>query len=186
MTKKGKLIVIAAPSGTGKTTLVKKLLETVPNLAVSISHTTRGKRPNETDGVDYYFVDKQTFKEMIAQNDFLEYATVFENFYGTSKSMVEKTLSTGTDVILEIDWQGHQQVKRLFPEEMSIFITPPSKEALKERLNERGEDSAEVIAKRLADADETLSHADEFDHIVVNDELDRALKELQAIIKTDN
>jgi len=181
----GNLFVIAAPSGTGKTTLVKSLLAELPNLAVSISHTTRAKRPNEEHGVNYFFIDEPEFRRMIEQGDFLEYATVFGAFYGTSHRWVEETLNQGIDVILEIDWQGMQQIKALVPESISIFILPPSKANLKDRLVKRNQDKPEVIQERLADLQETLSHIDEFDYVVVNDDFTQALGELKLIIQAN-
>lgn len=178
----GRLYVVAAPSGAGKTSLVKALVESLPEVTVSISHTTRKKRPNETDGVNYHFIDKTTFQQMIQHQDFLEHATIFDNYYGTSKRWVEQTLAQGKDVVLEIDWQGQQQVKRLFPQSLSIFILPPSLEVLRERLVGRNQDDAEVIKKRLADARESVSHINEFDFVVINDQFDKALEELSFIV----
>lgn len=182
MAQTGNLYVIAAPSGTGKTSLVKALTESLTHIAVSISHTTRSIRPGEKNGVNYFFVEKSEFKQMIERNEFLEYATVFENFYGTSKRWVDETLEAGTDVILEIDWQGHQQIKRLFPQSIGIFILPPTLTDLKERLINRNQDSAAIIEKRLADVRETVSHVNEFEYLLVNDDFDRALRDLQTII----
>ncbi|MBV9575361.1 MAG: guanylate kinase [Gammaproteobacteria bacterium] len=179
----GNLYVVAAPSGAGKTTLVKALVDSFPKITVSISHTTRSKRPNEMHGVNYYFIDKSEFQRMISQQDFLEYAAIFDNLYGTSKSWVEQTLTKGLDVILEIDWQGHQQIKKLFPHVISIFILPPSLEDLRERLTKRNQDHAEVIKKRLADAQETISHANEFDYLIINDDFMKALHDLKIIIE---
>lgn len=178
----GHLYVIAAPSGTGKTTLVKALVDSMPQITVSISHTTRPKRPGEVDGVNYYFVTKPEFASMIEHGDFLEHATIFEHFYGTSKSWVQATLSKGIDVILEIDWQGHQQIKRLFPESISIFILPPSLEDLRERLFKRNQDHPDIIKKRLADARGTVSHIPEFDYLIINDEFSHALHDLVCIV----
>lgn len=180
---KGNLFVVAAPSGAGKTSLVNKLIETLDNISVSISHTTRGKRPNETEGVNYFFIDKNKFEQMIAAGEFLEHANVFENYYGTSKRWVEETRAKGIDVILEIDWQGHQQIKKLFPDAISIFILPPSMTALRERLVLRDQDKAEVIEKRLADVRETMSHAGEFDYLVMNDDFERAVGDLVLIVR---
>lgn len=179
----GTLYVIAAPSGTGKTTLVKALIDVLPRITVSISHTTRPHRPNERHGKNYHFVDKDEFERMIQHGDFLEYATIFGHYYGTSKSWVHKTLSEGTDVILEIDWQGHQQVKHLFPEAISIFILPPSLNDLRERLVKRNQDHPEIIQVRLADAKTTLSHINDFDYVVMNEDFDRALHDLKIIIQ---
>ena len=184
-TDTGNLFVIAAPSGAGKTTLVKALIDSLSHITVSISHTTRPKRPNEIDGINYYFVDKTEFERMIAHHDFLEYANIFDHLYGTSKSWVEKTLAQGIDVILEIDWQGHQQIKKLFPDSISIFILPPSLEDLRDRLHTRNQDHPDIIKKRLADAKETLSHLAEFDYIVVNDEFTHAAHDLTCIVEAE-
>lgn len=180
----GNLYVIAAPSGAGKTTLVEALIDSLPKITVSISHTTRPKRPNEMHGINYYFIDKSEFEHKIEHGDFLEYATVFDNYYGTSKSWVSETLAKGIDVILEIDWQGHQQIKELFPHATSIFILPPSMEDLRIRLVKRNQDNPDIITKRLADAKETVSHIHEFDYVVVNDDFVNALKDLQTIIES--
>lgn len=182
MADKGNLYVIAAPSGAGKTTLVKSLVDALPKITVSISYTTRTKRPSEVDNVNYHFVDKAEFDRMIAHGDFLEYATIFDNLYGTSKTWVEQTLLKGLDVILEIDWQGQQQIKRLFPKSTSIFILPPSINSLRDRLVRRNQDHADIIQKRLADARETVSHIPEFDYVVVNDDFEHALHDLKTII----
>ncbi len=180
----GHLYVIAAPSGTGKTTLVKALIEAVPKLMVSISHTTRAKRPDEVQSVHYHFVELTEFKKMIAHHDFLEYATIFDHYYGTSKRWVEDTLAQGVDVILEIDWQGHQQIKQLFPDALGIFVLPPSMQALKERLLKRNQDRPDVIEKRLADAKEAVSHLHEFDYLIINDDFTHALTDLKIIVES--
>ncbi len=182
MPQTGNVYVIAAPSGTGKTSLVKALNDTVENLSVSISHTTRPIRPGEVDGVNYFFVSKDQFMKMVERGDFLEHAYVFDNCYGTSKRWVEDMRSKGVDVILEIDWQGHQQIKKLFPDSISIFLLPPSLEDLRERLLKRNQDAAAVIEQRLADVRETVSHVDDFDYLVMNDDFDRAVKDLTTII----
>ena len=181
---KGSLYVIAAPSGAGKTTLVRVLTESLLNVAVSISHTTRDQRPNEKNGEDYHFVSKPEFERLIAHGDFLEYATVFNQYYGTSKTMVEQTLSKSDDVILEIDWQGHQQIKQLMPECISIFILPPSLDILRDRLIKRNQDHPDVIEQRLADVRATVSHLPEFDYVVINDDFTRALHDLKIIIES--
>lgn len=181
---KGSLYVIAAPSGAGKTTLVRVLTESLPNIVVSISHTTRDQRPSEKNGEDYHFVSREEFERLIKQGDFLEYATVFNQLYGTSKPTVEQTLSNGVDVILEIDWQGHQQIKRLMPECIGIFILPPSLSILRERLIKRDQDHHEIIEERLSDVRETVSHLPEFDYVVVNDDFTRALHDLKMIIES--
>jgi guanylate kinase len=179
---RGKLFVIAAPSGAGKTSLVRALMQRRPTLRFSISYTTRAQRPNERDGHDYFFVDKPQFERMVAAGDFLEHARVFDNYYGTSRSQVERILDASQDVLLEIDWQGAQQIRRTLPECRSIFVLPPSREALEQRLRGRKTDSDEVIARRLRDSLADLSHWSEFDYIVVNDDFDRATGELEAIV----
>lgn len=185
MSRQGTLYVVAAPSGTGKTTLVKALIESLPGITVSISHTTRSRRPAEIDGINYYFITEDRFQQMIAHHDFLEYATVFNHHYGTSKSWVEKTLSEGTDVILEIDWQGCDQIQRLFPECVSIFILPPSLSDLAKRLLERAQDTPEVIQQRLADARETISRIHHFNYVVMNADFNTAVHDLMAIVKSN-
>jgi len=183
MADTGNLFVVAAPSGAGKTTLVKAVTSALSNIIVSISHTTRLKRPSEAHGINYYFVDKTEFQRMIDHQDFLEYATIFDNLYGTSKSWVKQTLEKGTDVILEIDWQGHQQIKHLFPQAVSIFILPPSLNDLQFRLITRNQDHPDIIKKRLADAQETASHFHEFDYLVMNDDFAAAQHDLSTIIE---
>jgi len=180
----GHLYIISAPSGAGKTSLVKALLDNMDNIMVSVSHTTRPKRDGETHGVNYYFVEKTEFESMLAENTFLESATVFGNYYGTSKTWVESQLSQGIDVILEIDWQGAEKVRKLMPDAINIFILPPSKQVLSQRLYGRGTDAEEVIQRRLDAAMDEMRHCHEFDYLIVNDDFDLALQELQAIIKT--
>lgn len=180
--ERGTLYVISAPSGAGKTSLVAALLEQDPLLGVSVSHTTRPMRPGEVDGVDYHFVDRPAFEAMIARSQFLEHASVFGNYYGTSQVWVEQTLAAGRDVILEIDWQGAVQVRRLMTDCVSIFIAPPSPSALRARLTGRGTDSPEVVERRLREAREECRHALEFDYLVINDQFDVALAELRAIV----
>ena len=182
MSESGNLYVISAPSGTGKTTLVKTLVDSLPNITVSISHTTRLKRPAEVHGVNYYFINENEFKHMIQHGDFLEHAIVFNNMYGTSRSWVEETLRRGIDVILEIDWQGAQQIQRLIPACISIFILPPSLDALSNRLMRRNQDKPEIIRKRLADAQETISHVSEYQYVVLNDDFEAALEDLKTIV----
>ena len=182
MANRGKLFVIAAPSGAGKTSLVRALMERRPALRFSISYTTRQQRPNERDGHDYFFVDKPEFERMVAAGEFLEHARVFDNYYGTSRKQVEQLLDQGQDVLLEIDWQGAQQIRRALPECRSIFVLPPSRAALEQRLRNRGTDSDEVIARRLRDSIADLSHWNEFDYIVVNDDFSHATRELEAIV----
>jgi guanylate kinase len=179
---KGKLYIISAPSGAGKTSLIKKLLPQVEKLMVSVSHTTRTQRDGEQHGVDYFFTPVDTFKTEISLGNFLEYAEVFDNFYGTAQSTVEANLKLGIDVILEIDWQGAQQIRKLLPETLSVFIVPPSTEVLKERLQGRGQDSEEIINRRMQDAVQEMSHYAEYDYLVVNDDFNMALAELQSII----
>ena len=178
----GKLYVISAPSGAGKTSLVRALLATRPNLVVSVSHTTRPPRPQEVDGRDYYFVTPERFAELIRQDAFLEHARVFDNWYGTGAQQLRERLDAGLDVLLEIDWQGARQVRRARPDCISIFILPPSPAALEQRLRERRTDSAQTIARRLADARTDMSHYGEFDYVVVNDQFERAAKELGQIL----
>lgn len=180
--KRGKLFVIAAPSGAGKTSLVRALMQLRPALRFSISYTTRRQRPNERHSHDYFFVDKSEFERMVAAGDFLEHARVFDNCYGTSRKQVEQLLCAGQDVLLEIDWQGAQQIRGALPECRSIFVLPPSREALEQRLRGRGTDSDEVIARRLRDSLADLSHWSEFDYIVINDDFARATADLQAIV----
>ena len=179
----GQLIIISAPSGTGKTSLVNALVKSVDDIRVSVSHTTRAPRPGERDGVDYNFVDVAAFEAMIDRHQFLEYARVFDNYYGTSREWLQEQLSAETDVVLEIDWQGAAHVRVATPGTISIFILPPSLEELRNRLESRGQDSAEVIERRLAEAEEEISHVREYDYVVTNDEFDRALADLTAIVR---
>lgn len=179
----GSLFVVAAASGTGKTSLVKALVESMPGLGVSVSHTTRPMRPGELEGVNYHFIAREEFVRMIGEGAFLEHAEVFGNLYGTSKQWVLDQLQQDRDVILEIDWQGAAQIRRLLPESVGIFILPPSLETLQSRLTGRGQDSAEVIAHRLREAQGDISHYAEFDYLVVNDDFDAALGDLQAVVR---
>lgn len=179
------LFVVSAPSGAGKTSLVKELLAADAGLAVSVSHTTRAMRPGEQDGVDYHFVDIPTFQGMVADGAFLEHARVFDNFYGTAQASVEATLARELDVVLEIDWQGARQVRQRIPEAVSIFILPPSRSALQERLRGRGQDSDEVIARRMRDARSETEHYNEYDYLVVNDDFSTALAQLQAVVTAE-
>lgn len=176
------LYVISAPSGAGKTSLVKALIEQTPDIGVSVSHTTRAMREGEHDGQDYHFVDKEMFLSMIEQGAFLEHAQVFDNFYGTAMANIEQKLKLGEDVILEIDWQGAAQVRKLLPYAVNIFILPPSQAELEERLRGRGQDSEEIIARRMRDAKSETSHYSEYDYLVVNDDFDTALAELKSIV----
>lgn len=178
----GTLYIVSAPSGAGKTSLLKALLENAQGIGLSVSHTTRAKRPGEQEGVHYHYVDEATFAQMVADEAFLEHAKVFDNYYGTSQAAVLAQLASGQDVILEIDWQGAQQVRKHFPQAVGIFILPPSKDALRERLTDRGQDDTTIIDRRMRDAEAEMSHYHEFDYVVVNDEFEGALGELQAII----
>lgn len=180
-TARGKLFVIAAPSGAGKTSLVRALMQRMPELRFSISYTTRRRRETEQNGRDYFFVDRAEFDRMVANGEFLEHAQVFDNCYGTSRAQVERMLAQGDNVLLEIDWQGAQQVRSAMPECRTIFILPPSRAALEQRLRGRGTDSEEVIARRLRDSIADMSHWHEFDYVVVNDDFERATADLEAI-----
>lgn len=181
MSDKGTLYVVSAPSGAGKTSLVKALLERDNRVLVSVSHTTRDMRPGEVDGKDYNFVDMDQFNSMIEAGAFLEHAEVFTNKYGTSQLWVEDQLAQGNDVILEIDWQGAQQVRRLMPDCLSIFILPPSQEELRRRLTGRGTDSQEVIDHRMSQAVGEMSHYGEYNYLIINDDFDTALDELASV-----
>lgn len=180
----GSLYIISAPSGAGKTSLVNALIKQDQHISVSISHTTRAQRPGEENGVNYHFIDKPGFQDMIKQDAFLEYAEVFDNYYGTARSSVEAQLAEGQDVILEIDWQGARQVRELMPEHVSIFILPPSRADLQQRLSDRGQDSEETINRRMRDAISETSHYNEYDFLVINDDFDTALRDLTAIFST--
>ncbi len=178
----GKLYIISAPSGAGKTSLVKQLITEVDQLVVSVSHTTRNMRKGESHGSDYFFVSVDAFKSMIETQAFLEHAQVFDNFYGTAQKTVEDNLAQGLDVILEIDWQGAQQVRKMLPDSLSIFILPPSIEVLKQRLQNRAQDNDEIIERRMRDAVTEMSHYPEFDYLIVNDDFKLALDQLKSII----
>lgn len=184
--KSGTLFIIAAPSGAGKTSLVKALLEQLSNIVVSVSHTTRQPRAGETDAVDYHFSSEADFKTLINNNQFLEYAKVFGNYYGTSRESVESQLAAGNNLILEIDWQGAQQVKSQLRNSVAIFILPPSYRTLRERLVSRQKDALETIEKRMSAAEDEISHYDDFDYAVINDDFETALSELKAIITATN
>lgn len=178
----GNLFIVAAPSGAGKTTLVSLLLENDPQIRVSISHTTRAPRPGEENGREYHFIDVPAFLDKVQSGEFLEWAEVHGNYYGTSKKWIESEMSSGRDVLLEIDWQGAQQVRKSFPKAIGIFVLPPSMDVLKTRLSGRGTDSAEVIARRIAAAHDEMRHVDEFDYVIINDDLQQASGDLQSIV----
>ena len=179
----GTLYIISAPSGGGKTSLVNALLESVSNLEVSISYTTRAPRPGEKEGVDYHFVNETQFKQLIQEKAFLEHATVFGHYYGTSVAWVSKKIAAGIDIILEIDWQGAQQIREKMPESIGIFIIPPSWEILEKRLRLRAQDEETVIKKRMADAKAELAHFDEYDYLILNENFSNALADLNAILR---
>ena len=176
------LFIIAAPSGCGKTSLVKALLKNSKNLAVSVSHTTRKPRKGEIDGENYHFVSNETFEQMISNNDFIEYAEVFGNMYGTAKTNIYEKLDSNINIILEIDWQGARQVRQNMPEVISIFILPPSKNVLLERLTSRGQDDKATISERMENSEKEMSHYNEFGYLIINDQFDSALNNLKAII----
>lgn len=182
MSSRGTLYTISAPSGAGKTSLVKALIDTTRNVRVSVSHTTRAMRPGEQDGVNYHFTERDAFIDMIGQSAFLEHAEVFGNLYGTSTQWVKDTLDGGTDVILEIDWQGAQQVRHLIPETVSVFILPPSREELTRRLTDRGQDDNNTIDARMQEAINEMSHYVEGHYVIINDDFDAALVDFQAIL----
>lgn len=179
----GSLFIVAAPSGAGKSTLVNALLAQEPGIELSISTTTRAPRPGETDGVQYHFTSADDFVARTARSEFLEWAEVFGNYYGTSRLMVEREMKAGTDILLEIDWQGARQVKKQFPQAVGIFILPPSIAALSERLHKRGQDEENVIERRLLAAGGEISHAPEFDYVIINEEFNVALSEMSAIVR---
>jgi guanylate kinase len=181
---KGVLYIVSAPSGAGKTSLVKALLKADPAIRLSVSYTTRPPRSGETDGRDYHFVSREHFEAMLAEGEFLEHAEVYGNLYGTSKGSIERDLDAGRDVLMEIDWQGAEQVKRHFPQSASIFVLPPTFNALRTRLAGRGQDSEDVIERRLAAAAHDVAHAEAFDYIIVNDDFDHALQDLVAITRS--
>jgi guanylate kinase len=179
----GQLFIVSAPSGAGKTSLVHALVAALPDIAVSVSHTTRPMRTGEVQGRDYHFVDEARFATMVARDEFLEHALVFGNRYGTSRSAVDETLARGLDVVLEIDWQGARRVRELKPEAVSVFILPPSLSELRRRLERRGKDDAAVIARRMEAARAEMSHFEEYGYLVVNDDFPRASLDLQAIVR---
>jgi guanylate kinase len=180
----GTLYIISAPSGAGKTCLVKALLERLEGITVSVSHTTRAPRPGEQDGADYHFIDRERFEALVAAGEFLEHAQVFDNYYGTRRATLEERLEAGEDVILEIDWQGARQVFEAFPQAIKVFILPPSREALYERLQGRGQDSEAVIRRRMADAVAEMRHYDEYHYLVINDDFNTALADLEALFRS--
>ena len=180
------LFIIAAPSGCGKTSLVRALIESSNNLSVSISYTTRKPRKGEINSTNYHFVSKERFAEMIFNNDFIEFAEVFGNMYGTARNNIKEKLDANIDIILEIDWQGARQVRENMPNSISIFILPPSKNVLLQRLTDRGQDDEETISKRMKNSESEMSHYDEFEYLVINDQFDSALNDLKAIIQDCN
>ncbi len=182
MSSRGTLFTVSAPSGAGKTSLVKALVETMPKVQVSVSHTTRAMRPGEVDGSNYHFVGREQFMRMLEQGLFLEQAEVYGNCYGTSKTWVEQTLAQGLDVILEIDWQGAQQVRRQIPAAVGVFILPPSRQTLHQRLTGRGQDKADIIERRMRQAIDEMSHYVEADYLIINDHFDTALAQFKAVI----
>ncbi|MEL0629532.1 guanylate kinase [Psychromonas aquatilis] len=185
MSQVGTLYIVSAPSGAGKSSLIKALLADKRNQPsqVSISHTTRDPRPGEVNGEHYHFVSVDEFKKLIEENAFFEWAEVFDNYYGTSRVTIEESLAQGIDVMLDIDWQGARQVRDVMPNAKGIFILPPSREELEARLNKRGQDSAEIIAKRMQEAQSEMSHYDEYDYLIVNDDFDTATQEFSAIVQ---
>jgi len=183
----GTLYIVSAPSGAGKSSLIQALLKTQPlyDTQVSISHTTRAIRPGEKNGEHYYFITEDKFQQMIEHNDFLEYACVFGNYYGTSRAVIEEIINSGVDVFLDIDWQGAQQIRQKMPSARTIFILPPSKNELLRRLRGRGQDSEETINQRMAQAVSEIKHYNEYDYIIVNDDFNTALRDLQSIIRSE-
>jgi guanylate kinase len=181
----GTLFIVSSPSGGGKTSLVKALLEAEPGVRLSVSYTTRSARPGEVDGRDYHFVTLPVFERMLAAGEFLESAVIYGNRYGTSQKWIERERAEGRDVVLEIDWQGAQQVRRLIRQVVSIFIMPPSPEVLESRLRGRGQDSEDVVARRLAAAREEISHVSEYEYVIINDDFDRAAQDLRSIIRAE-
>lgn len=178
----GNLYIVAAPSGGGKTSLVKNLIDTLDGIEVSISHTTRAMRPGEQNAIDYFFVDQNEFMNMVNDNAFIEHAQVFNHLYGTSTAQINSRLESGIDVVLDIDWQGAEQIRRRFTDAVSIFIVPPSLDVLKDRLKNRGQDNSAVIHDRMIKSQDELSHYPEFDYLIVNDDFDKAALELRSIV----
>ena len=185
MGQNGILFIVSAPSGAGKTSLLRELVPGDRRLVMSVSHTTRSMRPGEQDGVHYHFVSQRHFEELLEAGAFLEHARVFDRYYGTSEAAVREQLAAGRDVVLEIDWQGARQVREHFPDAVSVFVAPPSITALRERLSDRGQDSAAVVERRMADARTELSHFPEYDYLVINDVFETALEDLRAIVRAE-
>lgn len=181
----GTLYVVSAPSGAGKTSLVRALCERFEAVVLSVSHTTRQSRTGEEHGVDYFFTSVEAFEQQVAEGDFLEHAKVFDNYYGTSRSALKTMLEQGQDVILEIDWQGARQVREQLPDTESVFILPPSREALEERLQGRGQDGEEIIARRMQDAVQEMSHYNEYGYVIINDDFSVALDDLEAVFRAN-
>jgi guanylate kinase len=181
----GNLFIVTAPSGAGKTSMVRALLAADANVQLSISYTTRAMRPGEVDGRDYHFVSREQFQQMLGEGEFLESAEVYGNYYGTSQTWINQVMQSGRDILLEIDWQGAAQVRRIFPAAIGVFILPPSLEALQQRLQGRGQDSAEVIARRMEAAREDISHVGEFDYAIINDSFDVAVDDLRAVFRAE-
>ncbi|GIC77379.1 guanylate kinase [Moritella sp. F3] len=187
MARKGTLFIVSAPSGAGKSSLIKALLDANPSsdMKVSVSHTTRDIRPGEVDGTHYHYIPVADFKAQIENNEFFEWAEVFGNYYGTSRVMIENTLARGIDIFLDIDWQGARQIKEQIADARGIFILPPSREELERRLNSRGQDSDEIIASRMAEAEAEMSHYNEYDYLIINDDFSTALEDLHAIVRAE-
>ena len=185
LSQSGLLIILSAPSGAGKTSLYQGLLERMAGVVASVSHTTRPARPGEQDGVDYHFVSGEAFTQLVAEGAFLEYARVFDRQYGTSRAAVEAERAAGRDVVLEIDWQGARQIREMVPEAVSVFVLPPSRQALRERLEGRGQDDSEVIERRMRDAEAEMSHYGEYDYVLINDDFEQALDSLVAVVKAE-
>lgn len=181
--RRAQLFVVSAPSGAGKTSLIHTLVGGIDGLRVSVSHTTRGMRPGERPGVDYFFVDVPAFEDMVVREEFLEHARVFGNLYGTSRVEVDRALAAGQDLVLEIDWQGARRIRAIYPQVITIFILPPSIAELRKRLEARGEDRAEVIERRMQEAAAEMSHYAEYEYLVVNDDFARAADDLRAIVR---
>ena len=179
----GSLFIVAAPSGGGKTSLVRELVNNMQDIVTSVSHTTREMRPREKDGINYFFISEQEFRKMIKNGEFIEHAEVFGNFYGTSVQQIEARLKSGVDVVLDIDWQGAEQIKQLYPDAVSVFVIPPSIDILQNRLTSRAQDKQEVIQERMLKAKSEMSHYADFDYLLVNDDFNQAVSELVAIVK---